>query len=172
MTGHSLFRALLWLQLAAWPALTASCVLPVGPKFEDPPGNTPPYLANSNPPEGAVLTGDSLLIEALVGDTDQDDILMGRWLIDYPPFDPSLSRLAQEFRLPSTGRAERGVVRFAPSCVDHLIATGLASHRVTLSIADRPFLPQEVSPPNLQLDSAPPEGFVLRATWVFELDCP
>jgi hypothetical protein len=158
--------------LVALSLLTSACVLPVGPQFEDPPGNAAPYLASSNPPQGAILSGSSTTIEVVLGDANQEDVLVGRWFIDYPPFDSSMTRMAEEFRLPGTGRAERSKVRFAPSCADDQIALGLSSHRVTLSVADRPFLPPEQSSPDLRFDSVPSEGFALRATWILNLTCP
>jgi hypothetical protein len=151
--------------------LASACVLPLGPQFEDPPGNTSPFLARSNPTEGEVLTGTSPVIEVVVGDDNLSDKLIGRWFIDYPPFDEAVTRMVHEFRLPSTGKAERGKVRFAPNCGEDQIATGMASHRISLSVADRPFLPEEQSPPSLRLDSVPEEGFVLRATWILNLTC-
>jgi hypothetical protein len=158
--------------LGALPLLASACVLPVGPEFQDPPGNFAPYLASSNPPEGAVLPESSPVIEVVLGDANPDDVLVGRWFVDYPPFDAATTRLAQEFRLPSAGKAERGKVLFAPKCADDQIASGMPSHRVTLSVADRPFLSEDQSPPTLRFDSVPPEGFLLRATWTLNLACP
>ena len=89
---------------------------------------------------------------------------------DYPAFDASATRMAQEFRLPTTGKAERGKIRFAPNCADDKIASGLSSHRITLSVADRPFLPEDQAPDPLRFDSVPAEGFVVRATWILNLD--
>ncbi len=157
--------------LAALPLLASACVLPVAPEFEDPPGNSSPFLASSNPTEGSVLSGTSPEIEVVVGDDNHNDTLVGRWFIDYPPFDDAVTRMVSEFRLPPTGKAERGKVLFAPNCVEHQIATGMASHRISLSVADRPFLAEEQSPPSLRLDSVPEEGFVLRATWILNLSC-
>ncbi len=170
MSKPRLYRRFRGIGLAALPLLASACVLPVGPEFQDPPGNTAPYLASSNPVEGSVLPDVSPMIEVVLGDANHDDVLMGRWFIDYPPFDVA-TRVVQEFRLPGTGKNERGKVRFAPNCIDDQIAPGMASHRVTLSVADRPFLPEEQSPPGLRLDSVPPEGFVLRATWILNLTC-
>lgn len=152
--------------------LAPACVLPVGPQFEDPPSNSAPYLASSDPPAGAILPASSPQIEIVLGDANQDDVLVGRWFIDYPPFDASVTRLAHEFRLPSSGKSEREEVRFVPDCGDDQIAPGMASHRVSLSVADRPFLHEDRSPPDLRLDSVSPEGFVLRATWLLNLECP
>ena len=172
MSEPRLARGIFGIGLAALPLLASACVLPIGPQFEDPPGNSPPYLASSNPPEGSVLPETSPIIEVVVGDANQDDKLTGRWFIDYPPFDEKVTHLVQEIRLPATGKAERGKVRFAPpKCADGQIAPGIPSHRVTLSVGDRPFLPENQSPPALRFDSVPSEGFVLRATWILNLLC-
>lgn len=171
MSESSAVRWVSRLGLVAVPLLASACVLPVGPQFEDPPGNSSPYLASSDPPEGSVLPETSPLIEVVVGDANQDDVLRVRWLIDYPPFDAAVTRMAHEFHLPTTGKTERGKFRFAPNCADDQIATETSSHRVTLSVADRPLLPEDQSPPALRLDSVPTEGFVLRATWILNLDC-
>jgi hypothetical protein len=77
-----------------------------------------------------------------------------------------------EFLRPSTGTLTREPIRFVPSCSEHQIASGLESHRVTLSVADRPFLPPEQADPDLCLDSVPAKGFLVRATWILNLACP
>lgn len=171
MNQTRLARRFCRIGLAALPLLASACVLPIAPEFEDPPGNSPPFLASSNPTEGSVLTGASSEIEVVIGDDNLNDKLIGRWFIDYPPFDEAVTRMVHEFRLPSSGKAEREKTLFAPNCVEDQIATGMASHRISLSVADRPFLPEEQSPPSLRLDSVPEEGFVLRATWILNLTC-
>ncbi len=161
--------------LAALPLWISACVVPVAPQFEDPGGNYSPFVVSSVPTAGAELgspAGSTDTIQVTLGDPNLDDVLWARWLIDYPPYDPSISRLAREDRLPSSGFVNREIIRFAPSCADDQIVSGPASHRVTLSAADRPFLPADQAPPDLQLDSVPAEGFVVRATWVVDLACP
>jgi hypothetical protein len=152
----------------------SACVVPVGPEFHDPVGNDPPYLASSNPPAGAFLPPTAPVIEVTLGDPNLGDKLVGRWLIDYPPYDEAHSQLALEFRMPPTGAAVREPVRFAPSCIENRIASDLSSHRVTLSVADRDFLPvpSDSASPDLRLDAVPAEGFLLRATWILNLTCP
>ena len=172
MSESRFLRASFCTVVAALPLLASACVLPVGPEFEDPPGNVAPYVASSNPPEGAVLADASPTIEVVLGDANHEDVLRGRWFIDYPVFDSSITREVQEFRLPTTGKAERGKVLYAPNCANDHIAPGVATHRVTLSVADRPFLPEDQAPAALRLDSVPGEGFVVRATWILDLVCP
>jgi hypothetical protein len=161
--------------LAALPLWISACVVPVAPQFEDPGGNYSPFVVSSVPTAGAELStfpDATNTIQVTVGDPNLDDLLGARWLIDYPPYDPSISRKAREDRLPPSGSVNREIIRFAPSCSEDQIVSGPTSHRVTLSVADRPFLPADQAPPDLQLDSVPAEGFVVRATWVVDLSCP
>jgi hypothetical protein len=147
----------------------------VAPQFEDPGGNYSPFVASSVPTAGAHLlaSADSTYtIQVTLGDPNLDDVLWARWLIDYPPYDPAISRLAREDRLPPSGSANREFIRFAPSCSENQIVSGPASHRVTLSVADRQFLSADQAPFALQLDSVPTEGFVVRTTWIVDLTCP
>jgi hypothetical protein len=148
----------------------------VAPQFEDPGGNYSPFVASSVPTAGAELPASAdttYTIQATVGDPNLEDVLRARWLIDYPPYDPSISRMAPEVNLPPSGAVNRELIRFAPSCSQNQIVSGPASHRVTLSVADRPFLSAEQAPsPDLPLDSVPLEGFVVRTTWIVDLSCP
>jgi hypothetical protein len=144
----------------------------MAPQFEDPGGNYSPFVASSTPAAGAVLPKAGGTIEATLGDPNLEDVLRVLWLIDYPPYD-SASRIGlPPFSLPPSGAVNRQTIRFAPSCSDNHIASGLASHRVTLSVADRPFLPSDEAPTELPLDSVKDEGFVVRTTWIVDLDCP
>ena len=146
----------------------------MSPQFENPSENYAPFVANSVPTAGAELPASADdTIQVTLGDPNLDDVLVARWLIDYPPYDASISRMALEARLPPSGAVNRETIQFAPSCSDDQIASGLASHRVTLSVADRPFLPADQAPvPDLQLDSVSAKGFVVRTTWVVDLTCP
>ena len=157
--------------LAALPLWACACVVPVAPQFEDPAGNSPPYLVSSSPTAGAELPASPYTIEATFGDPNVQDILTGRWLIDYPPYDQYLSRLAQEVSLPTTGAVKREPIRFAASCANIASGSGLPSHRVTLSVADRAFLSAQQAP-DLPLDSVTDTGFAVRTTWIVDLACP
>jgi len=170
MIYHAPFPPRAW--LAALPLWICACVVPMAPQFEDPGANYPPFVASSNPTAGAELTPSATTIEVTPGDPNLDDVLAIRWLIDYPPYDSATRIGLPPFSLPPTGTVNRQTIRFAPSCSGNQIASGLASHRVTLSVADRPFLPPEQAPPDLALDSVPPEGFVVRTTWLVDLECP
>jgi len=163
--------------LAALPVWACACVVPVAPEFEDPAGNYAPYVVSSVPAAGAVLPASADTptatdaIEVTLGDPNLEDKLEVRWLIDYPPYDSTLSREALDVRLPSSGAVKRESIRFAPSCADIQSASGLPSHRVTLSVADRPFLPPNQASPDLRWDSVSAEGFVVRTTWTVALSC-
>jgi len=106
-----------------------------------------------------------------MGDPNVEDFLACRWLIDYPPYNEFLSRVAQEVTLPTTGDVKREPIRFSASCANIQSGSGLLSHRVTLSVADRPFLSAQEAP-DLPLDSVPDEGFVVRTAWIVDLACP
>jgi hypothetical protein len=144
----------------------------VEPNFQDPAGNLPPFVVSSTPTAGSVLPIPTNTVEVTVGDPNLDDQLVARWFVDYPPYDDSVSRTGPEVRLPTTGQVNRGPILFAPSCADDQIPAGPIWHRVTLSVADRPFLPPDQSPPDLPWDAVPAEGFVVRATWIAYLSCP
>jgi hypothetical protein len=147
-------------------------VVPLSPQFEDPAGNYSPYVVSSSPPAGAELPASPDTIEVTMGDPNVGDFLVCRWIIDYPPYDGFPSRVAQEVSLPTTGAVKREAIRFAASCADIQSGSGLPSHRVTLSVADRPFLSPQDAPSDLPLDSVPDVGFVVRTTWIVDLACP
>jgi hypothetical protein len=169
-TRQTRIARLAW--LAALPFWACACVVPLSPQFEDPTGNYPPYVVSSTPTAGAEIPASPDTIEVTLGDPNLEDVLVARWLIDYPPYDASISRLALEVRLPPSGAVNRQPISFALSCLDDQIAAGLLSHRVTLSVADRPFLPPEQAPADLPLDTVPDKGFVVRTTWMVDLACP
>jgi len=158
--------------LAALPLWACACVVPVAPQFEDPGGNYSPFVVSSTPAAGAVLPSAGGTIEVTLGDPNLEDILGVLWLIDYPPYDFTSRIGLPLFKRPPSGTVNRQIIRFAPSCSDNHIASGLASHRVTLSVADRPFLPADQAPADLPLDSVTDGGFVVRTTWIVDLECP
>ncbi len=153
------------------------CVVPVGPKFEDEP-NYAPFIVDSAPGEGEIVAKDddreaANEIRVTVADPNLNDTLYARWLIDYPKYDSSVSRRAEDVELPPVGSALRGEVRFSASCVDHAIVRGLAEHRVVLAVADRPFL--EGSTRTLsdesRLDTPSQDGLRVRVVWLLKMEC-
>lgn len=150
-----------------------SCVVPVGPEFQDPEDNYPPYVIESTPPVGATLSvvpGTPATVQAKVGDANVQDKLYARWIFDYPPVsaDGAVSPPVLDIILP-TG-TDRGVLSLAPDCTQHKLAANLNPHRLMLAVADRPFLAPSQAPA-APYDTVAPGGQVLRAVWVVNLDC-
>jgi len=146
-----------------------SCVIPVGPQFDDPETNVAPQLVSSNIAPGSAVTGDPEFRVA-VADDNLLDTLHVRWLIDYPPLTEN-SRTGENLVLPppEAGSRERIIPPFRPNCVLNSIARGFTDHQLLLAVADRPFRAPEES--NNTLDSVVEGGRVLYLSWTFALDC-
>ena len=158
--------------LAATCAGLCACVVPAGPEWIDPPGNSLPSIQRAVPPLGSALTlaidaGEPLMVDVVLADQDTRDNLYARWIIDYPPFDPSISRLARQDIQPGGGQVERPSLRFAPNCVLHGIAPGFSNHRLLLAVSDRSFDPSNEAAPD-QVQSGTSR---IEAVWLFEMDC-
>jgi len=153
----------------------SGCVVPIGPEWSDPEGNSPPTLEWANPPVGSILghdpdAGAPLVVEVALEDRNTRDPLFARWLIDYPPFDETISRLAHETTQPGGSAILRPVLSFAPSCTDDRIAPGFSSHRLLLVASDGPFL--SADPEQAPWDAVVEGHALVRAAWQFELACP
>lgn len=159
-------------------ALAGACVIPVGPKFEDD-TNLPPYIVSARPTIGSTASagpmGEPPTFSVVVADPNVNDTLFVRWIVDYPPFNVNLTGTPASFEVAPTGeltRADAVALRFTPECIFNGITRGLSRHSLTLTVADRPFLlPEEVSSDQGRLDSVGQDGFSVRATWQFDLDC-
>ena len=139
------------------------------------PASHPPFLADSNPPEGAVIRisgGGSGEIMAVFGDEDLGDNLYVRLLLDYPgPLDSQ--RLVYRGQLPPSGAIERAAIRMQPSCA--LGSASLNPHRLVMSVSDRPFLDPALGhdvDPEAPLDSVPDSAHRVRVVWLLEMSCP
>jgi hypothetical protein len=135
----------------------------------------PPFLADSNPPEGAVIRvggAGSAEIMAVLGDENLGDNLYVRLLIDYPgPLDPQ--RLIYRAQLPPSGAVERAAIRVQPSCA---LNSALPNpHRLVMSVSDVPFfdpaLGQDVDP-GAPLDTVPDGTHRVRVVWLLDMACP
>jgi hypothetical protein len=155
---------------AALLATLTACVVPVGPEWSDPPTNDPPTLRSAVPPVGQILVEPGLTVTVVLADQNTQDKLYLRWLIDYPPFQPDVSRLAHELTLPPEGKIARPAASFAPNCTDDHIAAGTTSHRLMLAVSDRPFVGD--SQGEGALDQVPAGGYLIQAVWPFTLSCP
>lgn len=137
-----------------WSTLLVAggCVVPVEPQFQDPPSspNFYPYLSNADPiaqtssrlpPAPAMLE-----FNIQVGDQNLDDTLYVRWVSDYPPYTPGISKIVVDgadgegLLLPPTSPPGeiRGIPAYKTRCEDFFPA---ATHSLTVIVSDRPFLP-------------------------------
>jgi hypothetical protein len=158
--------------LLAFFAGLPTCVVPVSPEWTDPQSNIPPTIYFADPAVGSILGlgadgGGSLTVKVVLADQNTQDKLYIRWIIDYPPFDASISRLTTLQPIqPGGNQIERPRLFFAPDCINDQIAHGFTSHRLLLAASDRPFIDDPA-----QLDRVPDGNFCVEATWQFELEC-
>jgi hypothetical protein len=140
---------------------------------EEPPPNHPPFVVNSAPVEGSIITlgsGSEREISATLADENVADHLFTRLLIDYPANgDPG--RLIRSLELPPSGTRVRNTMRVQPSCGAFGATPGI--HRLMLSVSDRPFLDPaagEDVDPEAPLDSVGVAANRVRVVWL--LNCP
>jgi hypothetical protein len=145
---------------------TGGCVLPIGPEFEEE-GNLPPFVVSVLPPEGSQVTASRQPFEVTVEDPNRIDILYAKWLIDYPPEVPELTRIIevspQPASSPNTPNVQR--LRFLPDCTgEYAISPTISRHRLMLVVSDRKFIDKTVM-------GTPPEAYTIQLTWSFDKDC-
>jgi hypothetical protein len=160
--------------LLAVPILVgAGCVVPMGPKWSDPESNSPPVIASAVPAIGSVLDmaadgGVPLGVRVVISDANTSDRIYARWIIDYPPYQESQTRVALRAVLPPANEAQRSPIEFSPNCSDDQIARGFVAHRLLLAVSDRPFSDEDASKP----DAVPAGNFLVEGSWAFNQDCP
>lgn len=150
------------------PCALGGCVLPLAPEFQEE-QNLPPVVVDVSPPEGITVLDPDAVFEALVQDPNENDTLYARWLIDYPPYDPAISRLSELSPLPN---AER--IAFRPDCIFNAISpTVTGYHRLMLVVSDRPFIRRQgdQAPSDNVFDETPADANVIRLTWYFQKTC-
>jgi hypothetical protein len=155
--------------------LASGCVIPVGPQFDDPEANYPPYVSSSSPTVGEIFTpgptDDGRSITVTLSDQNLHDELFIRFLVDYPGTDTSTSHLVLPIQIPPTGMPERLPVHVQPSC--QMLRLAMGPHRFIMSVSDRPFLDallgQDVDP-EAPFDSVPDDAKRIRVGWT--LNCP
>jgi hypothetical protein len=162
----------LLLALATLPAISG-CVVPIGPEWSDPQSNYPPTIHSAKPAIGSILGGDADggapgIVEVVLADQNTDDILYVRWIIDYPPFDPNVSRVALPQTQPGGNQILRPAIRYSPNCGDDGISHDFSNHRLLLAVTDRPFADDPSRPP---LDG-PSGEYLVEGSWDFVLACP
>lgn len=149
-----------------------ACVVPLAPQFDDPEENYPPYIVDSRPPVGWVVSG-MADFSVTLADQNAGDHLFIRWLHDYPPLQDPGSRRFMDYELPP--QANGGVVRDPPISVrahcDNFEHT-MTQHRVMLAVSDRPWVKDDEAPKDSRWTTVPKDARLLRAVWFLNLECP
>ncbi len=147
--------------------LVGGCVLPIAPEFETE-RNAPPFTVDVRPLTGSVLTDPNAFFDVVVRDPNSTDTLHARWLIDYPPYNPEVTRsLTVTVAPPGPGRDNLHRIAFQPRCADHRISPSLTRHQLLLLVSDRAFVDKDVTRP----EETPSDAFVVRLSWTFDQDC-
>jgi hypothetical protein len=153
-------------------ASMSACVLPLAPEFQDPPTsqNTPPIIQVSDPLLGSIVTGPNAtpIFRVTVTDQNSADTLVVRWIADYPPYDPALTRQIQDQQIPPSPNGTPQDSTITLSCFDSL-STTLAEHQVFVVVADRPFVQQTTNPPDFT--QVEPGGFAVTGSWIWVHQC-
>ena len=164
-------------RLALVAALASGCVIPIGPQFDPPEPNFPPYVEDSSPGVGEIftlgMTSQDREIRATLSDRNINDALFIRWLIDYPGTDANPAHLVHTLQFPPSGMVVRSPVRIQPpTCQSLGVGTGM--HRFIMSVADRPYKDQlagDAVDPEAPLDSVDVEqANRIRVVWF--INCP
>jgi hypothetical protein len=168
------------LSLGLFMTSFSGCVLPVGPRFDDPPAidNFPPFFRSTMPPQGSTVTAVSATstFNATVSDPNVADTLYARWLGEYPTYSPSSFIIKDQPPFSSaSGQLWDANPILTTSCVDPYVP-GQPRHTITLLVSDRPFWDPgaEKAPTDREtLLTTNPEGTqIAQATWVLNLQCP
>jgi hypothetical protein len=152
-------------------SLMPSCIIPVGPEFQDPDGtpNAAPRISDPDPGFGEEVTAlDQWTFQLTIGDPNAVDHLYVKWIADYPPLnDLTRSSTPTPYAPPGDGKPIQQPIDFAIACND--LNHSSSRHRIMAVVADRPFV--NTVPGNL-LVVEPPGQFAV-ATWVLTLtSCP
>lgn len=156
-------------QLAVLGLSGAACVVPMGPEFETTP-NRPPYVVSATPPIGGTIPrmmGVARTASVILADQDPKDALHYRWLVDYPP----ASDASNQILLPgaiSPPLEDKQLTAAAPC--DGL---SVGTHRLTLAVSDRAFLPPDQAPrPEEKLTALDVARGAHGLTMQWLYDCP
>ncbi len=174
---RALARLLLYRSLPAALLLTSlfsmsGCIIPVAPDFQDPPDpqNYAPELSNADPQFGWVVTitspaGFQFGFQAT--DPNPTDTLYVNWLVDYPPFQPQVSRLLLPDMKPPTSDGTPRSFSVTVGCLQGSVVPNTSNlHQLQAVVADRPF---DIS--TGMLDVVPSPGKITRGNWTFYLTC-
>jgi len=151
-----------------------ACVIPVAPDFQDPlaAANVPPAILAADPQFGSVLTvTSSFTFRISVVDPNSSDWLYVRWVLDYPPFQPTTSKIDDNpYPPPATGTVHTENPSHAFDCSNGF-ATITTPQRLEVFVADRA-LEQRTAENNNRLDIVESGGYVARGNWTVLFQCP
>jgi hypothetical protein len=164
----------------------SACVIPVGPRFEDPPGqeNLAPEIENTDPLQGGVVTVPSNTAKRItitVTDPNASDDLYIRWIAEYPPYTiNSIILLNEPVSHAANGERLHSPQAIAISC-QYPLARTITLHTLMALVSDRPFLQvpdsQEADAGTLLdleklLTTAQDGAKTTEAHWFVSLPCP
>ena len=162
----------------------SGCILPVGPRFEDPPTveNFPPVIEGAQPAQGSVVTAVgsgtgtiSQTFTIMFFDPNPGDDLYVRWIGEYPPYSATSHVLTGDVKVPHSlnGESLHSSAPFNVTCFALLART--AQHAITVLVSDRPFW--DPSDPNAPADlesvlvQNTKNTLVAQANWLLNLPC-
>jgi hypothetical protein len=165
------------LSLSLFMTSFAACVLPVGPRFEDPPAveNFAPTIVTSLPLQGSTVTavGATQMFSVTATDPNVGDTLHARWLGEYPPYGDS-SFIIGEMPFSSLGgQPWDATPTIVTSCVDAYARK--PQHTITVLVSDLPFwdpgAPGAPTDRETLLTTNIERTQMAEANWVLNLTC-
>jgi hypothetical protein len=138
-------------------SLMPACIIPVGPNWQDPPGdrNHTPELVSFMPPVGAIVT--TTRFRVVFNDPNGDD-LVAKWIVDGPPFTPEQSFVSPVMR------PMQGAFEFDALC-PFMVRPGRTTHQIMVAVTDGEFKPG--TDPLATVDGR----VAVRLGWTLELSC-
>jgi hypothetical protein len=156
----------------------ARCVVPIGPRFDEAEPLAAPHVVNAVPAAGSVVSkveGQELpSFEVFLSDPNVRDVLYGRIIYNFPPFEPNTRWRRVNDLTPAANLGERrGAMTFRPNCVFDNLPRGIKQHRVMLVIADRPFLEDALDnrPAEEAIVALPDDARTTRVQWLLNMEC-
>jgi hypothetical protein len=159
----------------------SGCVLPVGPRFEDPPAveNFAPVIEGAQPAQGSVVTAVgsgggpiSQTFTIMFFDPNAGDDLYVRWIGEYPPYSAT-SHVIHDAMVPHPLNGQHSSLPFSVTCFDLLART--AQHAITVLVSDRRFWDPSnpAAPTDLEavLIQNTENTQVAQANWLLNLPC-
>ncbi len=159
--------------------LCAGCVLPVGPRFEDPAPveNVPPFIKSTMPVQGSTVTGTSSAQFSVTFTDLNADALHVRWVGEYPPYTSSSHVLQsdQDYPVPLNRQPVDTLNMITVSCVLNPLAL-TNQHAIAVFISDQPFWtdpsdPDAPTDPEQFLTQNTAKSVTAEANWLLNLPC-